>query len=260
MLRKVFIGIPSHGGEVMVSTVLSLLTAMTEIHSAFGEYPRVYFRVGDSDLCRARNAVIGKFMAGDYTDLVMIDGDISWPPGTLTRLIQHDQDFVAAAYRGRTDDKEIYFVQWPQHKEMWTDPASGYPLLKVDGVTIGFCRLRRGCVQKLVDSLNGHYYVDPLCPDESLPWLIDFERRDGVRLEEGYALCRKWRDLGGTVWLDPAINLGHMGPKVFEGHVINFLARMQNIAGLKANGHAEAFLAEAINNGFSEQLMAGAPS
>lgn len=228
MTPKVFIGIPAHTGEVKVSTVISLLTTMTEFRANGWEFPLTYFRVGDSDLCRARNAIVGKFLNSGCTDLVMIDSDISWPVGALTRLVEHDQDFVAASYRGRTDEREMYFIRWPGKKEMWTDPKTGYPLLKVDGATIGFCRLRRACVEKLVASLNGHHYVDPLNPDEYLPWLIDFETRDGVRLEEGYSLCRKWRELGGDVWLDPAINLGHMGPKVFEGNLIEFLRKMQD--------------------------------
>lgn len=240
MSRKIFIGIPVHTGEVMVSTAISLLTAMTEIYANYGIFPVVHFRVGDSDLCRARNAIIGKFLGGDYTDLVMIDADISWNAGTLTRLIEHDVDFVAGPYRGRTDDKILYFVQWPEQKEMWTDPKTGYPLMKVNETTIGFCRLRRACVEKLVESLNGHEYIDPLCPDEKLPWLIDFEKRDGVRLEEGYSLCRKWRDLGGDVWLDPCINLGHMGPKVFEGNLV---------------GHLQELMAQESNNALSAGAM-----
>lgn len=254
MARKVFIGIPVHTGDVKVSTVISLITTMTEIYANGWGFPLIYFRVGDSDLCRARNAIVGKFMDGDCTDLVMIDSDISWPVGAMTRLVEHDQDFVAASYRGRTDEKDMYFIRWPEHKEMWTDPATGNPLLKVDGVTIGFCRLRRACVEKLVASLNGHHYVDPLCPDEYLPWLIDFEYRDGVRLEEGYSLCRRWRELGGNVWVDPAINLGHMGPKVFEGNLMEFLRKIQDLSSLYGQSHPER-IGAAINEGYSPQLM-----
>lgn len=252
-MHKVFIGIPVHTGEVMVSTVISLLTTMTEIHANGWGFPLTYFRVGDSDLCRARNAIVGKFIDSDCTDLVMIDGDISWGVGAMTRLVEHDQDFVAASYRGRSDEKEMYFVRWPEPKEMWTDPKTGNPLLKVDAITIGFCRLRRACVEKLVASLNGHHYVDPLNKDEYLPWLIDFECRDGVRLEEGYSLCRKWRDLGGDVWLDPAINLGHMGPKVFEGNLIEFLRKIQEMTSLQGDWQPDLINGAAISHGY--QLM-----
>jgi hypothetical protein len=248
-VRKVYIGIPA-GGSIMVNTVISLLATQNEFRDLGWPKPTIYFRVGDSDLCRARNAIIGKFLESDCTDLMLIDSDISWPIGAISTLVECEKDFVAASYRGRTDDKDIYFVLWPDKKEMWTSPRTGTPLLKVDGVTIGFCRLTRACVEKMVDSLNGDFTFDPLCPDEKIPWLIDFERGNGVRYEEGYSLCRKWRNLGGDVWVDPMINLGHMGPKVFEGNLIEFLDKMRKYTsgGLDIQGGAE-FIENAITSG-----------
>lgn len=227
---KVFIGTPIGSGSLMINYAVSLFCTCREFVAAGWDYPRWYIRVGDSDLCRARNAIIGYFLQTDCTDLVLIDSDISWGPGTLQRLINHDKDFVAGAYRGKTDEKDIYFLLWPEKKEMWIDPATEFPLLKVDGAPIGFCRLRRPCVEKLVASLNGKHYVDPLVPDEDIPWLIDFSQRDGKRLEEGLSLCRQWRDLGGDVWVDPVIKLGHMGPRIFDSDLMGFLEKMQRLS------------------------------
>lgn len=230
MSRKVFIGMPVGTGDVRISTVISMISSMVEINAEGWQFPQYHFRVGDSDLCNARNAIIGRFMAGDYTDMVLIDSDISWNTGDLTRLINHDKDFVAGIYRGRSDDKLIYNVHWPEKREMWTDPKTGFPLLKVDSVTIGFCRLTRACVEKLVASLNGEYMVDETFEGETYPWLVDFEHKNRARWDEGYSLCRRWRELGGDVWIDPMINLGHMGPKVFEGNFMGALEEMQSMA------------------------------
>jgi hypothetical protein len=215
MKRKLFIGIPTTG-QICIDTVISIIVSIREIIQSGGEFPRFYFRVGDADLCRARNAIIFHFLRSDCTDLVLVDSDISWPEGALTRLVSHDQDFVLGAYRGRTDE-EAYFILWPEHREM------DYPLLRVDGGSIGFCRLTRHCVEELVASLNGKHFTDPRVPDEVIPWLIDFETRDGVRLEEGYALCQRWRELGGSVWVDPMIKLGHTGPKIFQGDLLSYI-------------------------------------
>ncbi len=222
MKRKVFIGIPVLTGQITIDTVISLIVSIREILEKGWEYPKFYFRVGDNDLCRARNAIIFYFLKGDCTDLVLIDSDISWGSGALTRLVSHPKDFVVGAYRGRSDD-ETYFIQWPKQREMWQDPNTGYPLLKVDGAAIGFCRLTRGCVMELVASLEGRHFTDPRAPHEKIPWLIDFETHDGVRGEEGYSLCRRWRELGGDVWVDPTINLGHIGPKTYQSNLIGFI-------------------------------------
>lgn len=261
-MRKVYIGIPVHTGQVFVSTVSSLIESIKKCSQWGWELPTVYFRVGDTDLCRCRNAIIGRFMASDADDLVLIDSDISWNGDDLRRLVEHDVDFVAGAYKGRTDIKEMYFIQWPEKKEMQVDPATGFPLLKVNAISIGFARLRRSCVQKLVDSV-GEPYRDPVLPDESYPWIIDFETRNGVRYEEGYSLCMRWRDLGGDVWVDPVINLGHMGPKLFESNLMGFLdkARTTMLADElnevnKPNGNgADAGYVVSLKEGFPPQLM-----
>lgn len=242
---KIYIGTPVGSGAPMLNYVISLLVAGKECRANGWEEPTYYFRAGDSDLARARNAIIGHFLKSDCTDLVLIDSDISWPAGALTRLVSHKKDFVAGAYRGRSDERDMYFVLWPERKEMWTDPETGHPLLKVDGVTLGFCRLTRSLIEKMVAAQNGKMFSDPLIPDEEFPWLIDFGFYDGVRYEEGYSFCRKWRDLGGDVWVDPMINLGHMGPKVFESDLIGFLAKMQSISRFNEPSEAQKRIEEA---------------
>lgn len=221
MKPKVFIGVPVHSGSITIDTVISLLAELKILHSQGWEYPRFYFRVGDGDLCRARNAIIAHFLQSDCTDLCLIDADISWRPGDLIRLVSHCKDFVIGAYRGRSEN-EVYFILWPEKREMIVSDQN-HPLLKIDGGSIGFCRLTRTCVEQLVASLNGRYFTDPRVPDEKIPWLIDFETYDGIRLEEGYSLCRRWRELGGDVWVDPLIDLGHTGPKTFQGSLMGYL-------------------------------------
>ncbi len=39
----------------------------------------------------------------------------------------------------------------------------------------------------------------------------------GDYLSEDYAFCRRWRAIGGTVWLDAQSRLTHVGPYDFVG-------------------------------------------
>jgi len=36
---------------------------------------------------------------------------------------------------------------------------------------------------------------------------------------EDWNFCRRWRELGGAVWLDPTIELQHHGATVFAGRL-----------------------------------------
>ena len=43
------------------------------------------------------------------------------------------------------------------------------------------------------------------------------EPETGHYLSEDYAFCRRWRALGGTIWLDAQSKLTHVGPHDFMG-------------------------------------------
>jgi len=228
---RLYIGIPVGSGMLMLNCAIALQVAMKECAANGWVEPICYYRACDSDIARARNVIIGRFLKSDCTHLLMIDSDISWPPGAVTRMLSHKKDFVAGAYRGKTDEKDVYFIRWPQKKEMEVNPDTGFPLLKVDGIAIGFCLLTRSCVEKLAEPYKDRWMADLVIPDETFPWVIDFDKSEGTRYEEGYSLCRKWRDMGGECWVDPGINLGHMGMKIFESNLVGFLEKMQRISG-----------------------------
>ena len=43
------------------------------------------------------------------------------------------------------------------------------------------------------------------------------EPETGIYLSEDYAFCRRWRDLGGEIWLDAQGSLTHSGSCDFTG-------------------------------------------
>ena len=223
--RRVFIAIPAHSGQIMVPTVCSLMASFHEVIEQGWALPELHVRSGDADLIRARNALVAEFLKSECSDLLLVDADISWGPGAFIRLVSHDVAFVAAAYRMRTDEFEHYPIIWPEKRRMCTDTKTGYPLVAAEGVPVGFCRLTRACVERLVDSLDGAYFVDPVLPQEKVPWLFEFERHGIARMEEGFSLCKRWRNLGGEIWVDPTINLGHSGVKTFPGDLGAMMAR-----------------------------------
>jgi hypothetical protein len=40
---------------------------------------------------------------------------------------------------------------------------------------------------------------------------------EGILWSEDYGFSRKWRQIGGEIWLDPSIRLHHVGQKVYDG-------------------------------------------
>jgi len=46
--------------------------------------------------------------------------------------------------------------------------------------------------------------------------LFDCMVVDGEYISEDYGFCRRWRAIGGTIWLDMEGRLTHTGPHTFE--------------------------------------------
>lgn len=181
----------------------------------------IYDESGNALIGDCRAVIVAKFLASDATDLVFVDSDVLWEAGALIKLLDHPVDFVAGIYPQRRDPPN-YCVSWILDREVLSaDPATG--LLEVAGVPAGFMRLTRAMMEKMVLFYpNTEFYCEDL-PNQKAWALFDPYRIGRLKLGEDYAFCRRWRDIGGKVWIDPEISMGHVGFKTFGGHLGNWL-------------------------------------
>jgi hypothetical protein len=219
-MRHIYVAVPSYSSAVLMPTCLALVQAVTEV-LPLGWRFTLQMVGGDADIARARNALLAMFLATDATDLVFIDADISWHPGDFVKLMEHGADFLAAVYRQRRDDEIVYpYIPTPG-KKAEADPKSGKTLIQADFVPGGFWRLSRACIERMVAGRDTIKYFDPTMPNlGEIPWVFDFERQEGGgRLSEDFVFCKKWRDMGGLIWVDPTPSIDHTGLKTFEGNL-----------------------------------------
>jgi hypothetical protein len=213
------IGIPAHSAQVHVATLTSIVQSVNDC-AAVGIPVTLKCWAGDSLLPHARNALLAAFLETDCTDLVFVDADISWEPGSLVRLLKHDVDLVAGAYRYKRDE-EAYPVNWLDKPELWSDPKTG--LLEVRHVPMGFTRMSRAMVQKMTDHFPDKAYRHQSAPDLDCRCLFDLQFSDGMFFGEDYVFCERWRGMGGNVWLDPELSITHHGTKDYQGNIGKWL-------------------------------------
>jgi hypothetical protein len=224
-VSKVFFAIPTLSGEIEAPTTASLQATEREL-LANGDGAEFLVWKGDSIIPQARNYLVAKFLASDCTDLFFIDADVSWEPGAVLRMLSHPVDFVAGVYRHKKMD-ESYPVNWLDKPELWADPDTG--LLEVRAVPMGFTRLTRAAVERMTEASDRPFlhHSDPsiLCH-----CLFDLEYRNGLYIGEDYVFCERWRELGGQVWIDPELTLGHTGKHTFTGNIGKWLKGRANEA------------------------------
>ena len=228
--RNVWFAMPAYTGVIYAETVRSMINDML-ILAGRGDRVHIHDEIGNAMIADCRALIVAEFLASDADTLCFLDSDVSWQAGDLVKLIDQGVNFRVGIYPQRKDPLN-FCVRWDCSKtELQADPTTG--LLGIDGAPAGFMVLSRSCLQQLWDA-----HPELACWSDRVPqgqyralfepyWLRDVLLPDGstgtVKLGEDYSFCQRWLDLGGRVWVDPEIVMGHTGGKMFVGSLGDWL-------------------------------------
>jgi len=207
---KLFIATPAFDGKVNVQYACSL--AETKLYLAQnGIETTVRIHTSGSLLVRERNDLIKAFLESDCTHMLCIDSDIGWNPIDVQRMINFDEDFIASLYPARGPERMFLFRGvYGENKRM---DVSEKKLLEMEYIPAGFMMIRRVVFETMMEKFPELYYEPK---DESLKHtkgycLFDTEVWNGEFWGEDYVFCRRAREAGFRIWIDPTIRLDHNG-------------------------------------------------
>lgn len=220
MSKHVWIAIPAYTGQIHLGTMRSIISDMLTLAER-GDRVTIFDECGNAMIADGRGLIVAQFLSADATDLVFVDSDVAWESGALVKLVDAPVDFVSGIYPQRKDPVN-FCVQWlTDRKELWADPATG--LLEVAGVPAGFMRLSRAMCERLVGHYTDTEFYCEQAPNKKAWALFDPYRIGKLKFGEDYSFCRRWRDIGGKIWIDPNIRMGHVGYKTFMGNLGEWL-------------------------------------
>jgi hypothetical protein len=258
---RLLIATPAYGGLVSTIYLESLLAAKARLE-AQGARVAVYTISNESLITRARNACVARFRAArldgqPLTHLLFVDGDIGFPPDAIPRLIRFGAPVVAGCYPLKMVDYaaiaealrarpplaatpealESATLHYPLRAAPITEIRDGF--VRVEEVGCGFLLLERRVLDELIARYGDELrylndvagYGDPSQTYELLAEELTFyalfetaiDPATHRYLSEDYAFLRRWRELGGEVWMDITLPLAHAGTHVYRGHVGHFL-------------------------------------
>ncbi len=210
---SLFIGIPTNR-PIDQRTVGAMLDTQAElmvrgIPVSFG------MKVGNSRVERARTGVAWEFLASSCNRMLWLDDDQVFTPKDVIRLLcfSTELDIVGAVYPCKKEPIELRIST--QHKMI---PSDRWGLIRVDGMGLGFTMVTRDLMQAVSDA-------SPLVKFDDVPGLMPMifyprinDKREDVGEDIGFFHdCKK---LGFEVWVDPAMKIGHVGTKVYEGTLL----------------------------------------
>jgi len=236
----IVVGTPCFGGMVTQAYTMSLLNLAAAAPAA-GFDMAVVLLGNDALITRGRSAIVAKFLDSPATHLLFIDADISFTPEEVIRLLKADKDFAAGLYPAKVIDWQQAVERAAKFGERLDeaglayvgDPCKGAELKIENGFCTGvyagtgFQLIKRAVFERMKAAYPEtkyqalHAFPRPTQPSDNLYALFDcmIDPETGVYLSEDYAFCRRWRALGGEIWLDLQSKLTHSGPYSFHGNV-----------------------------------------
>jgi hypothetical protein len=200
----------------------------------------------DALISRARSTLVAAFLDdARATHLLFVDADISFEPQQVERLLKFDKEFSGALYPLKSIDWGLIPERCVNNGESLQQGALTYvgtfcPDAErkqvgdfATGIYVGggFQLIRRSAIERMIAAYPETHFKRvhnlPMSGSRSdapqssnLFALFDciIDPESGAYLSEDYSFCRRWRKIGGEIWIDTASKLTHTGTYQFVGH------------------------------------------
>jgi hypothetical protein len=240
---KIFIATPMFGGQcnyMYMISLINLLTALGQkgIHSMFE------IAANESLITKARNILVEGFIRSDATHMLFLDADLGFDPQDIIRMIEADKDLIGGQYAKKKINWDVVkrVVQGcpdiPPHAINAVIAESTFrPIgdqmsfrldepVEVESIATGMMLIRREVFTKMAAELpeieivsGGSETMDPKTmtrttdPHRKAHAYFDVSIDPNTRAytSEDFTFCKRWRQIGGQVFLAPWTRTVHVG-------------------------------------------------
>jgi hypothetical protein len=224
--RTAFIALPTYTGQVWIPTMMSLIGDVMDLQN-HGIGMILQPVMGCTYVHHVRGQQVALFLKSEATHLIFIDYDVSWNPGALTKLINRDLDVVAADYP-RKRDKIQYCANLLVQDGKFVKEIDKHGLLKVNAIPAGLMCIKRQVIEKMIAAFPYlEFHEEGISPTGWM--LFGHLLHDKTLLGDDVAFCYRWKHLGGEIYIDTTIAVGHTGYKTFTGEYQPWLDQMDDV-------------------------------
>jgi hypothetical protein len=197
--RKVLLAIPTY--DKPDTSLTFALARSRQALSEAGIQSALLILEGNCHVDDARNSIVRDFLESDCSELVFLDADVTFEPRDLVQLCSRDVDIVGGVYPYRREGGENMPVRLMDGGEV----IDG--LREVEGLPTGFMKIKRHVLEKM--AAERPWYFDKIYPTH-----LVFNRSEPDETHSRWGgdldFCRRWRAMGGRLWADEELRLGHV--------------------------------------------------
>lgn len=215
---NIFLAVPCLSGTITWNCHDSIVKA-THILRDLGHKIIPYHIPMNIYIDRARNTCVKRFKGSDCDVLVFIDSDVGFDPDALGRIVGYGKDVCGGLYPLKQDNLqfpgELYFDPQNNCKE----ESTGLVTMKM--VPTGMLAIRRSVFERMDEHYD--FPVDHEGIREYFKTgMVDYPE-DNTWFGEDVVFCKRWRAMGGELFVDPNINFTHTGTKSWKGNLHEYL-------------------------------------
>lgn len=211
-----------------IDPYFAAIEASVPLLDAAGIEHKITFEPNDVYISHAMNTLLRRALDAKADIVVFLDYDLSWAPRDLLTLIETKGDVVAGTYLFKNEEKEEYMAA------VKAGP-NGKPIMRPEDNCIdaihapsGFLKVTRKAVNKFIEA-----YPQLLYGERCYPYIDLFNHGaiDWTWYGQDYGFCKRWRDMGEHVWINPFLNIDHHllqsdgSYKAFKGNYFEWLCR-----------------------------------
>lgn len=234
-MKKIFIATPMYGGNCKGVYVDGLLSLILKLQA--NNYEAMYSKIfNESLITRARNTLAHEFLKTDAEYMLFIDADHGFNADDIIRMIESGKDLIGAVYPMKNINWEMVIKA---HENGHTDleSYSGFfsanmlagkqtitltEPVEVENVATGMMLISRKVFEAMIPSCEQYGNHGNTGAIDMGDLVYDFFKTEiderGILLSEDYYFCKKWKELGGTVYAAPWVNITHAGDYNFLGN------------------------------------------
>jgi len=240
---SIFIATPMFGGQCNYMYMISLINLLTKLAQA-GIPCMFEIAANESLITKARNILVEGFLKSQATHLLFLDGDLGFQADDVLRMIQADKDVIGGQYAKKKINWEVVknVVQnrpdIPGHTINAVVAESTFrPIgeslsfninepVEVESIATGLMLVKREVFTKMAAEMpeieiisGGSETMDPV----TMTRMTDAHRKAHAYFDvsidpvsraytsEDFTFCKRWRQLGGQVFLAPWTKTVHVG-------------------------------------------------
>lgn len=215
---SVMIAIPVNR-DLPWQTAQSLVETIVELKDRGIDFD-VQFVVGSSIVEMARTKVAHAFLKSNKTRLFMIDSDQSWKAKDFIRLLalSTKMHVVCGAYPAKREPPT--FLLAPEDGDACSNEFGCVP---IKGIGLGFTVVHRYVIAELAWKAE---LVKFPGEDSPVAHIFRCDVVDGDFRGEDMAFFADVRALGHKVYLDPSIQIGHIGGKEYRADIMKVMQQV----------------------------------